>query len=70
MSSSYQDNPPLYRVSKVPRSILPLSKSTIYRLIREGRIHTVHISRGCVCISQAEIDRFLASAANNEGGAA
>lgn len=60
----------LYRVTKIPRAILPLSRATLYRLIRQGRIHTTHISRGCVCISQSEIDRFLASAANNEGGAA
>lgn len=49
----------LYKLSKV-KSITSLSKSTIYRMIKEGQFpRPVHISNMRVGWRQTDIDAFL-----------
>lgn len=38
---------------------LGLSKSLCHKLIADGRIQPIRISRRCVLIAEAEIQRFL-----------
>ncbi len=47
----------LFTTTEVAR-VLHLSRTTVYTLINDGSIRTVHIGRSCR-ITRAELDRFV-----------
>lgn len=60
-----QDAAPTPAVARIPDATryLRISRSGIYRLIRAGRLRTVHLGARSVGITYAELDRFLATQA-------
>jgi len=61
------DKPPptslrLYRIGQAAE-VLGLSRCTVWRCVKEGRIGTVEIRRGAMRIPEAELQRFVAGRA-------
>ena len=50
----------LYKAEEVA-AILGVSRSTVYNLIKEGKIQTVRLGPQLVRISRTEIDRYVAN---------
>jgi excisionase family DNA binding protein len=49
----------LYRIGQAAKA-LGLSRCTVWRCVKEGRIGTVEIRRGAMRIPEAELQRFVA----------
>lgn len=54
----------IHRLYKIPQNVLPISASTLFKMIREGKIKTVKIGKRATGVMQSEIERFLAEINN------
>lgn len=51
----------IHRFYTVPGKLLPLSETTLRRLVKDGKIKTVKLGQRATGITQNEIDRYLES---------
>lgn len=58
---SVQEDSPLIRLRDVPR-YLQISESTMFRLIREGKLSTVRVGLRAKAVTRKSLEQFLGGA--------